>query len=105
LDFAAVLLNLFAALSLAGLPALPETRARSRLDQCIHERLTELAEVTRPTPTLIDAYRVLFRHGAVGGRLADVLKKKMLVAETDSADLDACFAKACRNMEPGQLAA
>ena len=47
----------------------------------------------RPTLTIIDAYRVLMRNGPGGGNLADVALKKMLVAGTDPAALDAYVAK------------
>jgi len=77
--------------------------ARNRLHQRIHESLADLADVMRPTLTLIDAYRVLFRNGPTGGSLADVLMKKTLVAGTDPVALDAYVAKAYWNIEPTQL--
>ena len=77
--------------------------ARNRLHQRIHESLADLANVMRPTLTLIDAYRVLIRNGPTGGSLADVLLKKTLVAGTDPVALDAYVAKAYWNIEPSQL--
>jgi len=41
--------------------------ARNRLHQRIHESLADLADVMRPTLTLMDAYRVLIRNGPTGG--------------------------------------
>ena len=77
--------------------------ARNRLHQRIHESLADLADVMRPTLTLIDAYRVLIRNGPTGGSLADVLLKKTLVAGTDPVALDAYVAKAYWDYEPSQL--
>jgi len=77
--------------------------ARNRLHQRIHESLADLADVMRPTLTLIDAYRVLIRNGPTGGSLADVLLKKTLVAGTDPVALDAYVAKAYWDLEPRQL--
>ncbi len=77
--------------------------ARNRLHQRIHESLADLADVMRPTLTLIDAYRVLIRNGPTGGSLADVLLKKTLVAGTDPVALDAYVAKAYWNLEAAQL--
>ncbi len=77
--------------------------ARNRLHQRIHESLADLADVMRPTLTLMDAYRVLIRNGPTGGSLADVLLKKTLVAGTDPVALDAYVAKAYWDLEPNQL--
>jgi uncharacterized protein (DUF362 family) len=77
--------------------------ARNRLHQRIHESLADLADVMRPTLTLMDAYRVLIRNGPTGGSLADVLLKKTLVAGTDPVALDAYVAKAYWDLEPSQL--
>ena len=78
--------------------------ARNRLHQRIHESLADLADVMRPTLTLIDAYRVLIRNGPTGGSLADVLLKKTLVAGTDPVALDAYVAKAYWNLEAASCA-
>ena len=77
--------------------------ARNRLHQRIHESLADLADVMRPTLTLVDAYRVLIRNGPTGGSLADVVLKKTLVAGTDPVALDAYVAKAYWDFEPSQL--
>jgi len=77
--------------------------ARNQLHQRIHESLADLADVMRPTLTLIDAYRVLIRNGPTGGSLADVLVKKTLIAGTDPVALDAYVAKAYWGFEPSQL--
>ena len=77
--------------------------ARNRLHQRIHESLADLADVMRPTLTLVDAYRVLMRNGPTGGSLTDVVLKKTLVAGTDPVALDAYVAKAYWDFEPSQL--
>jgi uncharacterized protein (DUF362 family) len=77
--------------------------ARNRLHQRIHESLADLADVMRPTLTLIDAYRVLIRNGPTGGSFADVLLKKTLVAGTDPVALDAYVAKAYWDLDASQL--
>ena len=77
--------------------------ARNRLHQRIHESLADLADVMRPTLTLIDAYRVLIRNGPTGGSLADVVLKKTLVAGTDPVALDAYVAKAYWDLDASQL--
>ena len=77
--------------------------ARNRLHQRIHESLADLADVMRPTLTLMDAYRVLIRNGPTGGSLADVVLKKTLVAGTDPVALDAYVAKAYWNLDASQL--
>ena len=77
--------------------------ARNQLHQRIHESLADLADVMRPTLTLIDAYRVLIRNGPTGGSLADVLVKKTLIAGTDPVALDAYVAKAYWDLDPSHL--
>lgn len=77
--------------------------ARNRLHQRIHESLADLADVMRPTLTLMDAYRVLIRNGPTGGSLADVLLKKTLIAATDPVALDAYVAKAYWGLDSNQL--
>jgi len=77
--------------------------ARNRLHQRIHESLADLADVMRPTLTLIDAYRVLIRNGPTGGSLADVVLRKTLVAGTDPVALDAYVAKAYWDLDASQL--
>lgn len=67
---------------------------RSRLHQRIHESLVDLLAFSRPTLTILDAYRVLTRGGPTGGSLADVEMKKTLVAGTDPVAIDSYAAKA-----------
>jgi uncharacterized protein (DUF362 family) len=76
---------------------------RSRLHQCIHESLADLAVFMRPTLTMIDAYRVLIRNGPVGGDLGDVELKKTLIAGTDPVALDAYAAQTFWNIAPETL--
>jgi uncharacterized protein (DUF362 family) len=56
---------------------------RPQLHQHIHESLVDLADLIRPTLTLVDSYRILLRNGPTGGNLEDVLLKKTLIAGTD----------------------
>jgi uncharacterized protein (DUF362 family) len=72
---------------------------RAQLHQHIHESLVDLADVIRPTLTLVDSYRILLRNGPTGGNLEDVLLKKTLIAGTDPVALDAHVAKAYWNMD------
>lgn len=76
---------------------------RHRLHQRIHESLADLAAFARPTLTIIDAYRVLFRNGPSGGNLADVALKKTVIASIDPVAADAYAAKAYFNLEAEQL--
>jgi uncharacterized protein (DUF362 family) len=52
---------------------------RPQLHQHIHESLVDLADLIRPTLTLVDSYRILLRNGPTGGNLEDVLLKKTLI--------------------------
>ncbi len=58
----------------------------------IGEKLVDLTDFMKPELTVIDAYRVLVRHGPTGGNLADVeMKKKLIVAADPTiADIIAC---------------
>jgi len=76
---------------------------RHRLHQRIHESLADLATFIRPTLTIIDAWRVLMRHGPTGGNLADVELRKTLVAGTDPVALDAWAAKAYWDLDERQM--
>jgi uncharacterized protein (DUF362 family) len=76
---------------------------RHRLHQRIHESLVDLAEFMRPTLTIVDACRVLFRNGPGGGNLADVLAAKTLIAGTDPVAVDAYAAKTWWDLDAGSL--
>jgi uncharacterized protein (DUF362 family) len=55
----------------------------------LHESIVALAELVRPTLTIIDATRVLLRNGPRGGNLDDVRVMNSLVASTDPVAADA----------------
>jgi uncharacterized protein (DUF362 family) len=76
---------------------------RSRLHQRIHESLVDLLAFSRPTLTILDAYRVLMRGGPTGGSLADVEVKKTLVAGTDPVAIDSYAAKAWFDLDYQRL--
>jgi len=76
---------------------------RSQLHQYIHESIVDLASFMRPTLTILDAYRVLFRNGPTGGNLADVKVKKTLIAGTDPVAIDAYAAKTYWNLDYNRL--
>ncbi|MGC4063683.1 MAG: DUF362 domain-containing protein [Polyangiaceae bacterium] len=58
----------------------------------LHESIVALAELIRPTLTIIDATRVLMRNGPRGGNLDDVRVMNTVIASTDpvAADAFAC---------------
>jgi uncharacterized protein (DUF362 family) len=76
---------------------------RQRLHQRIHECLTDLVAFLRPTLTVLDAYRVLFRSGPTGGSLNDVALKKTVIASTDPVAVDAYAAQAYWGLDERQL--
>jgi uncharacterized protein (DUF362 family) len=76
---------------------------RNRLHQHIHESLADLAACLRPTLTVLDAYRILFRNGPTGGNLEDVSLKKTVLVSTDPVAVDAYAAQAWWNLEESRL--
>jgi uncharacterized protein (DUF362 family) len=62
---------------------------RNRLHQDIHMSVADLASMVRPTLTVLDATRVLFRHGPTGGSPSDVRHDGILAVATDPVALDA----------------
>ena len=62
---------------------------RNRLHQEIDVSIADLATAMRPTLTIADATRVLFRNGPTGGNLADVAVEDTIVAGLDEVALDA----------------
>lgn len=62
---------------------------RNRLHQDIHTSIADLAAAVRPTLTIIDATRVLFRNGPTGGNLSDVSLENTIIAGLDEVALDA----------------
>jgi len=62
---------------------------RNRLHQDIHTSVADLATMVRPTLIVLDATRVLFRHGPTGGSPSDVRFDGVVALATDPVALDA----------------
>jgi uncharacterized protein (DUF362 family) len=56
---------------------------RGKMHWGIDEKLADLVEFIKPDLTIIDAYRILLRHGPGGGNLNDVKKSKTIIASAD----------------------
>ncbi len=56
---------------------------RGRIHWNIDKKLPELTKFISPDLTVIDAYRILLRHGPSGGNLKDVKKTGTVIAGTD----------------------
>ncbi len=67
-------------------------QARTMLHSSLHQRIADITSLIRPDLTVIDAYRILTRHGPTGGNLDDVKLTRTVVA---SADIVAADAYAC----------
>lgn len=61
---------------------------RNRLHQDINTSIADLGTAIRPTFTLIDATRVLFRNGPTGGNISDVSIENTIIAGMDEIALD-----------------
>jgi len=61
---------------------------RNRLHQDIDTSIADLAAAVRPTLTVTDATRVLFRNGPTGGNLSDVSIEDTIIAGLDEVALD-----------------
>lgn len=72
---------------------------RNRLHQQIDISLADLASFFKPTLIVMDATRVLFRNGPVGGSLTDVKTHDTIIAATDQVAADSY---SCRflNLDP-----
>jgi len=80
---------------------------RGDLHRRIHEKIPDLHRVLRVDLTVVDAYRVLRRHGPTGGRLEDVDNSiagaRRIIASTDPVAADACAASLFE-LPPGEPA-
>ena len=67
-------------------------QARSMMHSSLHQRIADITSLIRPDLTVIDAYRILTRHGPTGGNLDDVKLAKTVIASADivTADAYAC---------------
>jgi len=63
--------------------------SRNQLHQKIDEAMGDLAAFFKPTLTILDSYRILFRNGPQGGRISDTKLMKTVVAGTDPVAIDA----------------
>jgi len=63
--------------------------SRNQLHQKIDEAMVDLAAFFKPTLTILDSYRILFRNGPQGGRISDTKLLKTVVAGTDPVAIDA----------------
>jgi uncharacterized protein (DUF362 family) len=75
---------------------------RNRLHQQIDNSIIDLADFFRPTLIVVDATRVLFRNGPVGGSLSDVATHNTVIAATDQVAADSYSCKFL-NLEPSDL--
>jgi len=62
---------------------------RNRLHQDIDQSIVDLANFVRPTLTVVDGTRVLFRGGPQGGSLDDVAQENTVFCSTDQVAADA----------------
>ncbi len=81
-----------ARLTLACKNLMGTTRMRSPMHSNLHQRIADLTSLIRPDLTVVDAYRILTRHGPTGGNLNDVKMTKTVIASHDivAADTYAC---------------
>ncbi|NTV52479.1 MAG: DUF362 domain-containing protein, partial [Candidatus Firestonebacteria bacterium] len=63
--------------------------SRGQMHWNIDQKLAELTAYIKPNLTVIDATRVLLRHGPTGGDMADVRRLNTVVAGTDPVLTDA----------------
>jgi uncharacterized protein (DUF362 family) len=76
--------------------------SRNQLHQKIDEAMVDLAAFFKPTLTILDSYRVLFRNGPQGGRISDTKLLKTVVAGTDPVAIDA-YGATLFDLKPQEL--
>ncbi|KAA3657125.1 MAG: DUF362 domain-containing protein [Calditrichaeota bacterium] len=76
---------------------------RNQLHQKINESIVDLAELMKPTLTILDAYRILQRNGPTGGNIADVRLNNTIIAATDPVALDSYAANTFFDLNPIQV--
>ena len=74
----------------------------ARLGVGLARKLADLTDFIRPDLNVVDAFRVLLRHGPTGGNLADVSEPKTVIVATDAVLADA-FAAKLLNKDPMSL--
>lgn len=75
---------------------------RGRIHQNMGQNLADIATVIRPKLTVVDATRILFRNGPVGGNLRDVKVLDTLIASTDPVAVDS-YATTLFNFRPEEI--
>ncbi len=75
---------------------------RSNIHVNIGRKLADLTDLISPDLTIVDAYRVLLRHGPTGGSLEDVREMKTVIAATDPVLADA-YAATLMGVDPLSL--
>jgi len=75
---------------------------RGKIHQNIPEKLTDLNLAVAPKLTVVDATRILLRHGPSGGRLEDVEVKDTVIASADVVAADA-YATTLFGLKPEQV--
>jgi uncharacterized protein (DUF362 family) len=76
--------------------------SRGKLHWDLGEKLADLATVIRPQLTVIDATRILLKHGPQGGNLKDVKVLDTLIATIDPVAADA-YATTLFGREPHEI--
>lgn len=76
--------------------------SRGKMHWDIDRKLAELTDFIKPDLTVIDAYRILLRHGPQGGNLKDVEKKKTVIASADPVLADS-YAATLFNISPEKI--
>jgi len=77
--------------------------SRGKIHWSLSQGIADLNKVVRPTLTVIDATRILLRHGPSGGNLEDVAVKNMVIASADTVAADSYAAKTLFGMEPVEI--
>jgi uncharacterized protein (DUF362 family) len=75
---------------------------RNRLHQDIDTSIADLATFMRPTLTVVDATRVLYRNGPQGGNLGDTRQLDTVIASLDQVAADA-YACTLINQKPDDI--
>ncbi len=76
--------------------------SRGKIHQQIGQKLAELNTVIRPKLTVIDATRILLRHGPQGGKIEDVKVLDTVIVSTDPVAADA-YATTLFGMKPEEI--
>jgi uncharacterized protein (DUF362 family) len=75
---------------------------RGKLHPKIDESIVDLAAFARPTLVVLDATRVMTRHGPSGGKPGDLIHPRIVAAGTDQVALDA-WAASLLGLKPSDV--